>query len=265
MSADLALRLIECLLGWSILLQTFEYFKLVHSFEAKSVWDWSLLRQEMPPLPGAILSIFDVAFDPKRGQSALLLVRLVASLCLMAGFGLGFFIPCLFVLQVMLLFRFRGAFNGGSDFMTLVVLSGLVIHLGLAHSPWSVYAAPAGLGYIGIHLLSSYFVSGWVKLKRPEWRRGHAMIIFLDAGVYGPLPENSIFRRPKVAILCSWSFIIWEGLSPLSLLGLDVALAYASVACVFHFLVFWFFGLNRFFWAWLAALPYLLYWSGRIF
>jgi hypothetical protein len=26
----------------------------------------------------------------------------------------------------------------------------------------------------------------------------------------------------------------------------------------FHFLVFWYFGLNRFFWAWLAAYPALI-------
>jgi hypothetical protein len=265
MSADLALRLIQCLLGWSILLQTLEYFKIRHSFDNQSVWGWSLLRKEMPSLPRVVLGFLDFFFDPKRGLNALLVLRLVASLSLMSAWGGGLFIPCLFVLQVLLLFRFRGAFNGGSDFMTLVVLSGLVIHLVLASSPWFVYAAPAGLGYIGIQLLSSYFVSGWVKLRRAEWRGGQAMIIFLDAGVYGPLSENSVFRRPKVAMLCSWSFIIWEGLSPISLLGLDVALAYASIACVFHFLVFWFFGLNRFFWAWLAALPSLLYWSGRIF
>jgi hypothetical protein len=265
MSADLALRLIECLVGWSTLLQTLEYFKLRQSFEAKAVWDWSLLKQEMPTLPKAVMGFFDFLFDPHKGQTALFALRLVASISLLAGFSMGFFISCLFVLQVLILFRFRGAFNGGSDFMTLVVLSGLMIHLCLSASPWAYMAAPAGLGFIGIQLLSSYFVSGWVKLRRAEWRGGQAMIIFLDAGVYGPLSEHSLFRRPMVAKLCSWSFIIWEGLAPISLFGLDVALAYVLVACVFHFLVFWFFGLNRFFWAWLAAMPSLIYWSGRIF
>lgn len=265
MSANLALRCIEMLLGWSTLLQTLEFLKMHHSFNSGGVWDWSLLKQEMPPLSKMLLTFFDFVFDPSRGLHALFVLRLIASLSLIAGFSAQYFIPCLFLIQVLLLFRFRGAFNGGSDFMTLVVLSGLMIHLILATSPWIDYAAPAGLGYIGIQLLSSYFVSGWVKLRRAEWRGGQAMIVFLDAGIYGPLAPNSLFRNPTMAKLCCWSFIVWEGLSPFSLLGLDVAMAYIAVACVFHFLVFWFFGLNRFFWAWLAAMPSVLYWSGRIF
>jgi hypothetical protein len=264
-SAALALRMIECLVGWSTLLQTFEYLRIDHACKPQAVWDWSLLKQEMPAMGSVALSVLDFLFDPKVGQTALLAIRWLAGLSVMTGFDLSISIPSLFVIQVLLLFRFRGAFNGGSDFMTLVVLSGLMIHLVLSLTPWSVYADPAGLGYIGIHLLSSYFVSGWVKLRRREWRSGQAMTIFLDAGVYGPLAADSVFRHPHVARLCSWSFIIWEGLSPFSLLGLDVAVAYVAVACVFHFLVFWFFGLNRFFWAWVAAMPSILYWSGRIF
>jgi hypothetical protein len=28
---------------------------------------------------------------------------------------------------------------------------------------------------------------------------------------------------------------------------------------LFHFLVYWYFGLNRFFWAWLASFPAVIY------
>ncbi|UUZ62889.1 hypothetical protein LP417_24100 [Polaromonas sp. P1-6] len=34
---------------------------------------------------------------------------------------------------------------------------------------------------------------------------------------------------------------------------------FCAVAAVFHFLVFWFFGLNRFFWAWISTFPAVLY------
>jgi len=158
-----------------------------------------------------------------------------------------------------LLFRWRGAFNGGSDFMTLVGLSGLLLAqtgqaLGHAETGWT-----ACLWYVALQTISSYFVSGWVKLLRPEWRSGAALPIFLDSGVYGPLPPDSLFRRPRVARAVSWIFTLWEGCFVLALLDQRIALAYCASALAFHFLVYWYFGLNRFFWAWLASFPAVIY------
>jgi hypothetical protein len=62
-----------------------------------------------------------------------------------------------------------------------------------------------------------------------------------------------------LAMLCSWSFTLWEGLFPLALLDVRLAAVFCAIATVFHFLVFWFFGLNRFFWAWLSTFPAILY------
>jgi hypothetical protein len=36
-----------------------------------------------------------------------------------------------------------------------------------------------------------------------------------------------------------------------------------AVAALFHFLVFWFFGLNRFFWAWVASFPAIIWCAGQ--
>jgi hypothetical protein len=36
---------------------------------------------------------------------------------------------------------------------------------------------------------------------------------------------------------------------------------FVGVALLFHFLVFWFFGLNRFFWAWAANLSSIFFLS----
>jgi hypothetical protein len=119
------------------------------------------------------------------------------------------------------------------------------------------------LAYIGLQTVSSYFVSGWVKLKRPEWRNGQAMTVFLNGGLYGPLASDSVFRRPMVAICCSWAFILWEGLFPLVLFNPAWVAGFVAVALCFHFLVFWFFGLNRFFWAWavnLSSVFFLSHW-----
>jgi hypothetical protein len=142
--------------------------------------------------------------------------------------------------------------------MTLVALSGLLLAElvklgGDPHLAWR-----AGLWYICLQAITSYFMSGWVKLMQAEWRSGQAMIIFLNAAIYGPLRPDSVLRKPWLARLGAWAFIAWECAAPLALLHPLVALVFCTIALFFHFLVFWFFGLNRFFWAWLVTFPAIL-------
>lgn len=248
-----AIRGFELLLGLSLLLQTFEYLRLSH---LDQVGNWEIQRLEIPSLRVRLL--LDRLFQA-RVYKGLLWTRCFLSLVLMAGNAeLGVSIA-LFLLAVLLLLRWRGAFNGGSDFMTLVGLTGLLLAHGLTAFTESATAWQLAFWYVTLQSLGSYFVSGWIKLMRPEWRSGRALTVFLDHAVHGPLPANSVFRSPKVALVCSWSFILWEGLFPLALWSLHVAAMFCGLAAVFHFLVFWFFGLNRFFWAWLSTFPAILY------
>ncbi len=258
MTLSLSIRIFEILLGWSLMVQTLEYLR-VQSLDRIAVWP--ILRQEIPPQPAWIKAFLDGLFQPTP-YTALLLLRLALAMTLMLGhLGLGG-AAVQFLIALLLLLRWRGAFNGGSDFMTLVAISGLL----LAHTVGAVTDSTlgwrAGFWYISLQTITSYFVSGWVKLLRPEWRTGRAMTLFLDTGIYGPLPARSIFRHPMVARACSWSFTVWEGLFPLALLDVRLAWMFCAVAALFHFLVFLFFGLNRFFWAWIATFPAVLYCAG---
>ena len=88
------------------------------------------------------------------------------------------------------------------------------------------------------------------------------MTLFLDTGVYGPLPQKSLLRHPALARTGSWTFTLWEGCFPLALLDVRLAWLFCAVAALFHFLVFLYFGLNRFFWAWLTTFPAVLYCAG---
>ncbi len=236
-------------------MQTLEFWRLQGM---DRVGSWAIQREEVPARPAAFRAGLDRLFEG-RGYAALLWLRLLLAVLLMLGeFGL-LEAGLLFASSVLLLFRWRGAFNGGSDFMTLVAVSGVLLAQVIGRFTDPAFGWRAGLWYVTVYVVSSYFVSGWVKLLRPEWRSGRAMTIFLDAAVYGPLPAQSLYRHPRVAQLCSWAFTVWEGCFPLALLDVRVAWVMCIIAPVFHFLVFWFFGLNRFFWAWLATYPAVLY------
>jgi hypothetical protein len=107
--------------------------------------------------------------------------------------------------------------------------------------------------------VTSYFISGAIKLFSRERRNGIALPYFLDGGIYGPLAADSVFRHRFVAIACSWGFILWECAVPMVFLGPLFALVFCAIALVFHLLVFAFFGLNRFVWAWLVSFPAMIY------
>jgi len=255
MELSTAYRIFELLLGWSLVLQTLEYLRIG---PMDRVSDWQIQRDEVPLSPPGIRTVLDAVLRPPR-YTALLVLRLCLALWLMfAGLGLGGAV-LLFAIACVLLMRWRGAFNGGSDFMTLVGISGLLLAqvVGALSSPEVGWRA--ALWYVTVQTLSSYFVSGWVKLLRPEWRNGSALPAFLDSGVYGPLPAQSLFRKPAIARAICWGFTVWEDCFPLALLNVKLAMLLCASAVLFHFLVFWFFGLNRFFWSWLATFPAIIF------
>lgn len=252
----LAVRALECLCALSLLVQTMEFLRLEPVQRRDGAWRWPLQRGDLAHAPGWMRAGFDWLYAD-RVHHVHLLLRAGAAASLFAGSSLAS-VSLLFASSVLILFRWRGAFNGGSDFMSIVLLSGLLIAQLAQQVVEPALAWKAGLGYIGLHALSSYFISGAIKLFSREWRNGTALPYFLDGGLYGPLPAGSQFRRRPVAMACSWAFILWECAAPLALAGPRAALVFCAVAVVFHWLVFRYFGLNRFFWAWLASHPAII-------
>lgn len=253
----LAVRAFECMCGLSLLLQTLEYLRLQAAQRHDGLWRWQVQRGDVAHAPAGLRRLFDWLYG-ERVHRIHLLVRAGAAASLFAGSSTASAI-LLFTSSVLILIRWRGAFNGGSDFMTIVALTGLLIAQVGQHVAGPALAWKAGLGYVALHSITSYFISGAIKLFSREWRSGVALPYFLDGGLYGPLAGGSVLRRPHVAMACSWAFILWECMAPFALAGPWIAAAFCAIAAAFHWLVFRYFGLNRFFWAWLATHPAIIY------
>jgi hypothetical protein len=256
----MALRATEILFALSLCIQTLEYLRMGQATADEGLWSWPLQRADIPN--ARVRAVLDVLFKPRVHQLHLVLRLLAAAVLAVQGASLPL-VGFLFAGNLLILIRWRGAFNGGSDFMTLVVLTGLLISqvvgaFGNVQLGWQ-----AGFWYIAIQSITSYFMSGSVKLLRREWRNGSAMTIFLNGAIYGPLSATHLLRNKWLALLGSWGFIVWEILFPFSLLDPRLAVLLCAVAALFHFLVFWFFGLNRFFWAWLCAFPAIMWCSAQ--
>lgn len=225
MTFDIALRATEILLAVAFLQQSAEH--IVWSSDERAL------------------------FIPRAGLSVLLLLGLATPWVLLA----------LSLHSVIILHRFAGPYNGGSDRMGLLVL----YCLSLAQLLPSVAFQKLAFSYLALQLVLSYFISGQVKIINPEWRSGRAL---QDVFRFSAYPVSEGLRRladkPRLLWVMSWTVMIFELLLPISLLHEGALLLALGAALLFHLSNAWLFGLNRFVWSWIAAYPSVLWLQTRL-
>lgn len=165
-------------------------------------------------------------------------------------------------LSLLILHHFQGPYNGGSDRMGLLALWCLTLSRLLPMAQGQELA----FGYLGVQLVLSYLIAGWVKIRNPDWRSGRALRDVFQFSAY-PVAEDlrRWADRPRVLRAMSWAVILFELAFPLTLLSRETLIAGLVVAAVFHLANACLFGLNRFFWTWLAVYPAILWLQARLF
>jgi len=242
-----AVRAMEILAAIAVAVGTLELLAVRRAFADDGIWRWSTLSAELRPLRRLL------AYRP---FVALLVCRLACAALLLVGVH-GPVAPALWVMTVLVNLRFRGTYNGGSDLMTMVVLTGLVVaHLG-HRSPVVVGGA---LLYVAAQATLSYLVSGVAKMRNPEWRRGHALAAFVARPDFAVPPRVrwALGGDPR-ATAASWAVMTFECTFPLALAGVRIAWVFVALAVVFHLANIAVFGLNRFLLAWAASWPAVIF------
>jgi hypothetical protein len=209
-------------------------------------------------------AIFQQSLEFMRGQQPekiLGLVRAVLAVLLMLGLQPLLVESALLVTAIILIWRFQGPYNGGSDTMTVLVL----LCLWLSHIAPTRYWQEIALGYLAIQLMLSYFQSGWVKAVNPEWRSSRALQQVLAVSAY-PVSENVRLwaQRPQLMLVMSWAVIGFELIFPLALFNQTLLMVALGIATLFHLANACLFGLNRFFWIWPAAFPVIMWFQSRL-
>lgn len=225
MTYDLALRTTEVLLALALLQQSAEH--IFGSHEARRLFLW----------------------------------RAVMCIGLLLGIYTQWMLLALCVHSRLVLHRYQGPYNGGSDRMGLLILYCLCASHWLAGGILSELA----FGYLGTQLIASYFFSGQVKIGNRDWRSGQALQDVFDFSAY---PVTTSIRAlalcPRLLWFASWAVMLFELLFPFSFLNTTTLLLALAVAILFHVANAVLFGLNRFVWFWIAAYPSLLWLHGRI-
>jgi hypothetical protein len=195
------------------------------------------------------------------GPRGLFVLRIVLCFALLAGLPNLWPLAGLALLSLWMLSHFHGPYNGGSDKMSVLVLWCLLA----AHLVPLGFWQEVVMGYLAVQVLLSYFVSGKVKLRNPEWRSGQALA---DVFAFSAYPVSENLRRlseHRGCMICgSWVVIGCELAFPLAFLHLNLlAAALVGMGC-FHLANACLFGLNRFLWIWLASYPVLIWFQHRI-
>lgn len=232
-----------------------------------AVWDWGQggTTAEVLRLIELLLSFALVQQSLEhmaRGDRLIFLPRI--GLCLLMALGLGgpWAVWGLWGIGLAMLWRYQGPYNGGSDKMTLLILS----CLSLAHLAPTPFWQEMALSYLAVQLVLSYFVSGWIKVINPEWQSGQALRDVFRFSAY-PVSEGlrGLADHLWFLFVMGWAVVLFELVFPLALLH-PVALKLALLgAAGFHLSNACFFGLNRFFWIWICAYPALIWFQDRIF
>jgi hypothetical protein len=188
-------------------------------------------------------------------------IRLLLSFLLLIGFQPLLVEAGLLIVACVLLYRFQGPYNGGSDCMSILVL----LCLFLSHIAPTSFWQQLALGYLAFQLTFSYFQSGYIKIINADWRSGQALTDVFAITAY-PVSEHARrwAKSPQLMFVMSWSVIVFELLFPLSLLNHYALIVALAIAAMFHLANACLFGLNRFFWIWPAAYPIILWFQSRL-
>ena len=247
------------LVAVALIFQTVEIFKLKYIWCDSGVWRWETLKYDFRVFPKPVFNALDFLLGDV-GFTWVLGARLLG-----AGVMLGrldmLAISVVLVTSILISLRWRGSFNGGSDFMSLVVILSLALTAFFRCSP---RAGQGALAYIAVQACTSYFISGVIKLKKKNWRTGKALHGFLNSTVYGINPWKFLETNRSALLGFSWGLMIFEVSFPIVLWSPVVCLGYLLCAVVFHLICFYVFGLNRFLFAWVSAYP-AIYFSALAF
>lgn len=251
--AQETLFLIGRLISFALLLQSIEFIKIKKNLTEQGIWRWSELRSEYQFLPQFIQRFLDFIMNEKYFTS-MMKVRLELSIVLFLFPYLTWLFVFLFLSTFLVTLRWRGSFNGGSDYLMLIILLTLCVGLIIPG------LAKAALWYITIQVLSSYFLAGLHKVRKEKWSRGIAVAQFVNSPNYDP-PSFvvRIINNTSMAKIITWAVLVFELAFPLAIINSKLCAMFLVMGFCFHLGNFVVFGLNRFFWVWTASYPALWY------
>ncbi len=235
---------------------------LVTKWNMNNIFPWKTIENDFGGFPSFVRNVLHIFYGKKKFFFIIVCLQALISIFILGDWldelMLRNMIILMFFLFILSLLRWRGVFNGGSDYMTLQLLLGSLI-LTAGTSPLFL---KTGLCSIAVQSSLSYFISGIVKIKNKSWRNGKALFYFIQDSIFDNRSDGILMflmRKSWVMIFISWIVIIFECSFPVIFIRPQWIYFYLSFGFMFHLMNIYFLGLNRFFFAWISTYPSLYY------
>jgi Vitamin K-dependent gamma-carboxylase len=253
MPTELAFQISCVLVGIALLVSSVEYMASADLYQESNLLSWKVFGQR-----GTTLGVWLAPLCDGVGLMCVVGLRAIAGVALFMTLSQGWNTAAIaLALLASLFLGYRSPAGGdGSDQMTIVVLSGLLI----ASLPINSNARMAGYWLIAAQSALSYFTAGIAKAVSPVWRDGSAPVLIFRTATYGQLRLSRFCAQyPSVSRTICWGTIVFEVGFPFALFGPLPVLAAALIAgALFHIVTAAVMGLNVFTWAFVAAYPSIL-------
>lgn len=258
LTLDYTFDLIRYIFSIAIFIQSIEYVYIRNTFNDNGIWRIKDIKSDFAFLPNFINSIILFLLKYETFVNVIYL-RIILSITLFLIPNILVIIILIFI-SLLIALRWRGTFNGGSDYMGLIIL----ISLFIAYISNKPNFKLASVFYLCFQVSSSYFLAGFVKIKNKEWINGNSLKIFLSNTIY---TNNKVIvtllSNKKINIILSISMILWELTFPLALINSHFTIPMLSIGFVFHLFNAYVLGLNRFLIIWVATYPAVLFISQK--
>jgi hypothetical protein len=168
----------------------------------------------------------------------------------------GCFILMILLVHLLSCLRHKGGLDGAQQMQTIIFASLLLFYL--SSDP---LAKTDCLLFIGLQVLLAYLTAGVVKVKSSVWRSGTALGNILQRTRFRNEKVSHIVRKhPFLTKVVCWSVFTGECLFPLLVLaGTQSCLLVLVAGILFHLIIALVWGLNSFFWSFVAAYPAVLF------
>lgn len=238
------------LIGAALVISSAEYLATIELYADDNLLSWRVLGDRSKCVDRWMAPICS-----GRGLAAFLVARAAAGAGLVLATGdawVATFAALALVLSVTLSYR-NSAGGDGSDQMTIIVLSGLVLSL-------LAFNRSAGYWFIAGQAALSYFSAGIAKLVSPVWRDGSALFLIFRTATYGQSRLGQFLgRHTQLARALCWGTIVFEVGFPASLFAPPgVLYGVLLTGIVFHLANAALMGLNVFTFAFVATYPSIL-------
>jgi hypothetical protein len=258
-------RLTSLLTGISLLIGCTEEISRLSNFRPNGLFSWNVFSTQLREANRPLLRSFLAILFGYRGVRLLCFFQLFACVCLAVPITPIRFLlaPAMVALGVRLALNFRCSYGtDGSDQVETMLLVGLISTLLLWPSP----AAAIGMWFVTGQSTLAYFTSGVSKVFSPAWRSGEAAFKIFNTYTYGSVMVAGFFRDlPSAAAPACIAMVGWETIFPVILIApLSISLSLLGIGVLFHAFNAFVMGLNKFFWAFVATYPAILYCHGQL-